>query len=112
MEYCNAVQITLVETTSRTKLEYMDDTNLERRISTIAKNVQHITDSFPSTGLILNLLKYEIIANNFDQISGFQGFQKSSLLEAAIFEGKAVDKALNTKITNFGMICGTPVTAS
>ena len=65
VEYCNAVQPTLVETTSRTKLGYVNDTNLEGRISAVANDVQHIIDSFPTTGLILNAHKCEIIANNF-----------------------------------------------
>ena len=54
VEYCDAVQPTLVKTISRTKLGYVDDTNLERRISEVANDVQHIIDSFPTTGLILN----------------------------------------------------------
>ena len=108
VEYCDVVQPTLMETTSRTKLGYVDDTNLEGRISAVANDVQHIIDSFPTTGLILNAHKCEIISNNFDQIDKFPVFKDFRrvakedliLLGAPILEGKAVDKALIAKITD------------
>ena len=86
----------------------MDDTNLEGRISAVANDIQHIIDSFPTTGLILNAHKCEIIVNNFDQIDKFPVFkdfrriakEDQTLLGASILEGKAVDKALIAKITD------------
>ena len=70
--------------------------------------MQHITDSFPTTGLILNANKCEIIANNFDQIAKFPVFkdftrvakEDLTLLGVPILEGKAVDRALIANITD------------
>ena len=54
LEYCDAAQPTLLATTSRIKLVFVDDTNLEGKISQVAKDVQHIIDSHQHTGLHLN----------------------------------------------------------
>ena len=45
LEYCDTAQPTLLATTSRTKLRFVDDTNLEGKISQVANDVQHIIDS-------------------------------------------------------------------
>ena len=65
LAYYDAAQHTLLATISRTKLEFVDDTNLEGKISQVANDVQHIIDSHQHTGLHLNSHKCEIIANNF-----------------------------------------------
>ena len=65
LEYCEAAQPTLVATSSRTKLGFVDDTNLEGRISQVANDVQLIIDSHQHTGLRLNAHKCEIIAQIF-----------------------------------------------
>ena len=87
-------------TTSRTKLWFVDDTNLEGTISKVAKDVQHIIDSHKHTGLRLNTHKCEIIANNFelvDQLPIFKEFKRiatadMTLLGAPILEGRPSTK--------------------
>ena len=64
-EYCDATQPTLLATISTTKLGFIDDINLEDKISQVANDVQLIIDSHQHTGLHLNSHKCEIIANNF-----------------------------------------------
>ena len=75
IEYCNAAQPTLLATTSTTKLGFVDDTNLEGKISQVANDVQHIIDSHQHTGLHLNLHKCEIIANNFELVDQYPIFK-------------------------------------
>ena len=102
----NNAQPTLLATTSRNKLGFVDDTNLDGIISHVANDVQHIIDSHQNIGLHLNSHKCEIIANNFelvDQYPIFKDFKRianedMSLLGVPILEGKAVDTALQAKI--------------
>ena len=106
LKYCDAAQPTLLAATSRTKLGFVDDTNLEGKISQVANDVQHIIDSHQHTGLHLNSPKCEIIANNFelvDQFPIFKDFKRIAkedinLLGGPILEGKAVNTALQAKI--------------
>ena len=108
LEYCDAAQPTLLATSSRTKLGFGDDTNLEGRISQVANDAQLIIDSHQHTGLHLNAHKCEIIANTFeliDQYSIFKDFKRTAkedmtLSGAPGLEGKAVDKALQEKIAD------------
>ena len=75
LEYCDAAQPTLLAIISRTKLGFVDDTNLEGKISHVANYVQHINDSHQHTGLHLNSHKCEIIANNFELVDQFPIFR-------------------------------------
>ena len=79
LDYCDAVQPTLLETNSWTKLGCMDDNNLEGKIATVAEDVQFIIDFFPTIGLVLNASKCEIICSNcdlVDQYSIFKDFKR------------------------------------
>ena len=79
LEYFDAIQPTLLETNAWTKLGYVDDTNLEGKIATVSKDVQIIIDSFPTTGLVLNARKCEIISCNgelVDQYPIFKDFKR------------------------------------
>ena len=106
LEYCDATQPTLMATTSRNKLGFVDDTSLEGTISKVANDVQHIIDSHKHTCLRLNTHKCEITANNFELVDQFpilKDFKRiakedMNLLGAPILEGKAVNKALQAKI--------------
>ena len=106
LEYCDATQPTLLATTSRNKLGFVDDTNLESKILHVPNDVQHFIDSHQHTGLHLILHKCEIIANNFelvDQYPILKNFKRIAdedmvLLGAPILEGKAVNTALQAKI--------------
>ena len=53
LEYCDAIPPILMETNFRTKLGYVNDTNLEGKIATVDEDVQIIIDFFPTTGLVL-----------------------------------------------------------
>ena len=75
LEYCDVVQPSLLETNSRTKLGYVDDTNLEGKITTVAKDVQIIIDFFLTTGLVLNFSKCEIICSNSDLVDQYLIFK-------------------------------------
>ena len=68
LEYCDAAQPTLLATTPRTKLGFVDDTNLEGKISQVANDGQQIINSHQHTGLHLNSHRCEIIANNFELV--------------------------------------------
>ena len=108
LEYCDAVQPTLLETNSRSKLGYVDDTNLEGKIVTDVEDVQIIIDSFSTTGLVLNASKCGIICSNgdlVDQYPIFKDFKRVAkedlnILDSPVFEGKSVDSALRAKITD------------
>ena len=65
---------TLSEGSARTKLGYVDDFNLEGKISNVAQDIQRIVDTQAKTGLVLNLQKCEIIANNSDLIDQYSVF--------------------------------------
>ena len=55
---------------------YVDDFNLQGNISNVAQDVQRIGDTQAKTGLVLNLHKCEIIANNFDLIDQYSVFSQ------------------------------------
>ena len=96
LEHFDDAQPTLLSTSSRTKLGFVDDTNLEGKISQVANDVQLIIDSHQYTGLRLNAHKCETIANNFeliDQCPICKDFQRTAkedmtLLGAPDLEGK------------------------
>ena len=75
LEYCDAVQPTLLETNSQIKLGYVDDTNLKGKIATVAEDIQIIIDSFTTTGMVLNASKCEIIYSNVDLIDHYLIFK-------------------------------------
>ena len=53
LEYCDAAQPILLATSSSTMSGFVDDTNLEGRISQVSNDVQLIIDSHQHTGLRL-----------------------------------------------------------
>ena len=77
LEFCEAVHPTLSEGSARTKLGYVNDFNLKGKISKVAQDVQRIVDTQAKTGLVLNLHKCDIIANNFDLIDQYSVFSHS-----------------------------------
>ena len=50
LEFCDTVHPTLAERTSKTKLDYMDDFNLEGKVSDAARDVQAIIDAQKNNG--------------------------------------------------------------
>ena len=98
-EYCDAVQPTLLKTNSRADLRCVHDIKLEGKISTVAKDVQHVVDSFPTTDLQLNAHKFELICNNFDLIDNIQSLgtlpelpkEDLTIRGAPVFEGNTID---------------------
>ena len=97
LEFCEAIQSTLLSTISRITLGYIDDVNLEGKIDQVAKNVQSIIDSCEHTGLSLNEAKCEVtandvaIVNNYPVFRQFKKVHKSDLklLGAPVMEGEA-----------------------
>ena len=75
-------------------------------MSSVARDVQAIIDSNPTTGLVLNARKCEITAKNFEMIDKFSIFKDFNrvaavdltILGAPVLEGKAVDNVLKDKI--------------
>ena len=54
LQFCETVHPTLSGGTARTKLGFVDDFNLEGKISDAAKDVQTIIEAQAATGLVLN----------------------------------------------------------
>ena len=54
LEFCETVHPTLSEGSSRINLGFVDDFNLEGRVSNVAKDFQRIIDAQATTGLVLN----------------------------------------------------------
>ena len=77
---------------------FVDDVNLEEKISPIASDVQTIIDSHPSTGLLPNTHNFQITANNLDIVDNFMVFENFRRVAkkylTLLGEGRAVDKAL------------------
>ena len=101
---------TLSEESARTKLCYVDDFNLEGKISNVAQDVQRIVDTQAKTDLVLNLQKWEIIANNFDMIDQYSVFSKfkrvqkedMTFLSSPVLPSGAMDRVLQGKIDDLG----------
>ena len=62
LQFCEMVHPTLSEGTAHTKLRFVDDFNLEGKISDAAEDDQTIIEALAATGLVLNRHKCEIIA--------------------------------------------------
>ena len=81
---------------------------MEGTISNVAQDVQRIVDTQAKTGLILNLQKCEIIANNFDLIdqysvcSQFNRVQKEDMtfLGSPVLPSMAMDRVLQGTIND------------
>ena len=107
LEFCEMVHPTLSEGSSRTKLGFVDNFNMERKVSNVAKDIQRIIDAQATTDLVLNRNKCEIVANSFDlvnQFPVFNNFKKVNkvdliLLGAPVLPGRAIDKVLQEKIS-------------
>ena len=101
---------TLSKGSARTKLGYVDAFNLEGKISNVAQDVQRMVDTQARTGLVLNLHKCEIIANNIDLIdqypvfSQFKGVRKKDMtfLCSPVLPSRAMDRVLQDKIDDLG----------
>ena len=105
LEFCETVHPTLSEGSSRTKLGFVDDCNLEGKVSNVAKDVQKIIDAQATTGLVLNRNKFQIVASSFDlvdQFPVFNNFKKVNKVDltslgAPVLPGRAIDKVLQEK---------------
>ena len=79
---------------------------MEGKISNVAQDVQRIVDTQAKTGLVLNLQKCEIFANNFDLIdqysvfSQFKRVQKEDMtfLGSPVLPSRAMDRVFQGKI--------------
>ena len=100
LEFCKTVHPTLSEGSSRTKLRFVDDFNLEGKVSNLAKDVQRIIDAQAKTGLVLNRKKMRDRREQFRPrrpICSFNNFKKVNkvdltLLGAPVLPGRAIDK--------------------
>ena len=89
-------------------LGFVDDINVEGRISQVANDVQLIIDSYQHTGLRLNAHTCEITANNFELIDQYpisKDFKRTAkeditFLGASVLEGKVVDKVFQENIAD------------
>ena len=75
LKYCESIQLILLEKKAGTMMAFVNDINLEGKVSSIARDVQSIIDSNPTTGLVLNASKCEIMAKNFQMINKFSIFK-------------------------------------
>ena len=83
---------------------------MEGKISNVAQDVKRIVDTQAKTGLVLNLHKCEIIANNFDLIDQYPVFnqfkrvQKKDMtcLGSPVLPSRAMDRVLQDKIDDLG----------
>ena len=90
----------------RTTMGFVDDINLEGELSSVARDVQAINDSNPTTVLVLNARKCQITANNFEMIDKFSIFkdfkrvaaEDLTILGAPVLKGRAVDNVVKDKI--------------
>ena len=106
LEFCEAINDTLIQSVTNLTLAYIDDVNLEGPISEVADKVDFIINSHSNTGLCLNVQKCEIICNDWALVDNFPIFQKFcriekhdlTLLGAPILEGQAVDSVLRAKL--------------
>ena len=94
----------------RTKLGYMTTSNLRNKFKSWHQTYKQLSTRRPTpeTGLRLNSPKCEIVCLNFDILNGYPIFEEFkrvkikedlTLLGALDQKGKAVEKALNMKIT-------------
>ena len=108
LEFCHAVHSTLEESASRTKLGYVDDLNLERKIFDAARDVQRIINAQATTGLVLNTCKCEIVANDFNLVDKYPFFldfkrvhkEDMTFLGGPGLQCRATDKLLQEKIAD------------
>jgi hypothetical protein len=108
LEFCEAIQKLLLQLQANTRFGYMDDLTLSGEMQTVAADVDQIVAAAVSTGLRLNETKCEIIAKDFksiDKISTFKNFkqvepQDMTLLGAAVTNGPASERALQSKVDN------------
>ena len=56
LESCEFIQLTLLETAVRTTMGFVDDINLEGELSSVARDIQAIIDSNPTTRLVLKAI--------------------------------------------------------
>ena len=109
VEFCDAIHPTLQKCEARTKLGYMDAVKLEAQVQVVASDVHAIIDAYSETGLRLNPSKCEIVCSNVDILNEYPVFKEFNrvkrddltILGAPVQKGKAVDKALDIKITEF-----------
>ena len=92
----------------------MDVVKLEGQVQVVASDVQEIIDAYSETPLRLNPSKCEIVCSNFDILNEYAVFKEFkrvkkddlTLLGAPVQKGKAVDKALDIKITELKTVIG------
>ena len=89
----------------------MYDFNLEGKISNASQDVLRTNDTQAETGLVLNLHKCEIIANNYfdliDQCPVFNQFRRvqqedMTFLGSPVLPSRAMDRVLQDKIDDLG----------
>jgi len=106
LEFCDALQPTLSSLKSDIRLGFMDDVTLHGKVDVVAADVETINAASGVTGLVLNPLKCEIIANNFDSVPSLAVFNEfkrvntrdMTLLGVPVQRGPAVELALRTKL--------------
>jgi len=107
LEFCDALQPTLSNLKSDIRLGFMDDVTLHGKVD-VAADVETINAASGVYWLVLNPLKCEIIANNFDSVPNLTAFRPNhfkrvntrdmTLLGAPVQREPAVELALRTKL--------------
>ena len=96
------------ESSSRTELGNGDEFNLEGKIADAARYVQIIINAQVTTGLVLNTLKCEFVANDFDLVDKYAVFwdfkrvhkEDMTFLRGPVLQDRATDKLLQEKIAD------------
>ena len=90
------------------KAGYLDDFNLEGKLSDAARDEQRIIDAQAMIGLVLHTRKCETVANNFDLVDKYPVFRdfkrvhKEDLTfrDGPVLQGRATDKVLEEKMSD------------
>ena len=92
----------------------MDDVKLDGQVQVVASDVQAIIDAYFDPGLRLNPSKCEIVGSKFDILNDYLEFKEFKRVKkeylthlgAPVQIGKAVEKALDIKITELKAAIG------
>ena len=104
--FCLAIQRLLNELAATLQVGYLDNVTLGGAANILAADVEHIKASVEKHGLILNISKCELIAQEPSKVAGFAAFkdfrliklEDMRLLEAPILNNRAMEAILKEKM--------------
>ena len=96
LQFCETVHPTLSGETARTKLGFVDDFNLQGKMSDAAKDVQTIIEAQAATGLVLKSSRTTATSSTNFRFDDFKRNDKEdmTLLGASVLSARATDKDL------------------